>query len=288
MMAAIVCCLFAAQDDPAPRLRSFGNWSVLAVLVTIAYLFAILPRVQDFELLIMALSPAFLLFGLLATKPQTAYASLALSLWSIMLMALQKNYNADFAGVVNSGVALLGGIFLVTFMFRLMRSASRESALLRLIKASRATLAEAAEHRGQHDRARFSALMLDRLSLLAPLLASAEAKSMAQAVDPLSELRIGLNIIELRQARHGLQQNALFAIDTMLAGLARHFRKASPVPDTLLLDQINKAAKAVALTPPGKHRRAALLGLMGIRQILFPQPEPDLPQLQGDLSTSMT
>jgi uncharacterized membrane protein YccC len=251
------------------------------VLVTIVYLFAILPRAQDFETLVIALSPAFIFFGLLATKPATAYASLALSLWTAMLMALQENYNADFANVINSGLALLGGIWFVTFLFQLARSSGAEWSMHRLIKVSRTTLAEAAEHRGQRDRAKFAALMLDRIGLLAPLLATARPDSGVEAIDPLAELRIGLNIIELRHARHGLPRHAVQPIDTMLGGLARHFRKAQANPDPGLLEQIDAAAKAVTSAPPSKHRRIALLGLLGIRYILFCDAAPNDPAFAG-------
>jgi uncharacterized membrane protein YccC len=274
MIASVVCCLFASQDDPVSSLRSFANWSAVAVLVTIVYLFAILPRAQDFETLVIALSPAFIFFGLLATKPATAYASLALSLWTAMLMALQENYNADFANVINSGLALLGGIWFVTFLFQLARSSGAEWSMHRLIKVSRTTLAEAAEHRGQRDRAKFAALMLDRIGLLAPLLATARPDSGVEAIDPLAELRIGLNIIELRHARHGLPPHAVQPIDMMLAGLARHFRKAQANPDPALLEQIDAAAKAVTSAPPSKYRRIALLGLLCIRYILFCDAAP--------------
>ncbi|WOJ89351.1 FUSC family protein [Methylocapsa polymorpha] len=274
MVASVVCCLFASQDNPVPTIRTFANWSAVAVMVTIGYLFAVLPRVQDFEMLVVALGPAFVFFGLLATKPATAYASMALSLWSATLIALQENYSADFANVANSGLALLGGIWFVTIVFQLARSAGAEWSMRRLLEASRTTLAEAAEHRGQGDRAHFAALMLDRLSLLAPMLAAADRDGELQTVDVLGELRVGLNIIELRHARHGLPASVLQSIDAMLASLAAHFRAGSTTPGSGLLDQIDLAARAVASAPPGRYRRLALLGLVGIRYTLFPDAAP--------------
>lgn len=270
MIASVVCCLFASQDNPVPTMRSFANWSIVAIVVTVIYLFAILPRAQDFEMLALALAPAFVFFGLLATKPTTVYASMALSLWSATLMALQENYSADFADVANSGLALLAGIWFVTIAFHLIRTAGAEWSAQRLLSASRTALAEAAEHRGDRDRARFAALMLDRLSLLAPLLAKAGPDSDLYAVDLLDELRVGLNIIELRHARHGLTRDIVQPIDAMLVGIARHFREIPGVQNPGLLAQIDLAAHAVASAPPSRHRQLALLGLVGVRYTLFP------------------
>lgn len=274
MIAAVVCCLFASQDDPVATLRSFASWSAVAALVTIVYLFAVLPRVQDFEVLVMVLAPAYILFGLLATKRATANASIALSLWSATLMALQETYTADFAAVVNSALALLAGIWFVVFVFRLVRSTGTEWTLHRLVEANRLTLAEAAEHTGKRDRAKFAALMLDRLGLLAPILASAMPDTARRVLDPLDDVRIGLEIVELRHARHGLPQPALQAIDSMLVALARHFRDAPTRPDATLLQLIDKAITAVTAAPTGKQRREALLGLVDLRGMLNRSQRP--------------
>ncbi|ACK52249.1 Fusaric acid resistance protein conserved region [Methylocella silvestris BL2] len=274
MIAAIVCCIFASQADPAAVLRAFAVWSVVAVGVTMLYLFAILPRIQTFEMLVIALSPAFILFGLLATRPKTAEASVALSLWTATLLALQDNYSADFSAVANSGAALLAGIWISTLAFQLMRVTRADWRLRRLVEASRADLASAATGRGKRDRAHFAAIMLDRLGLAASLLASSGAMD-ATAVALLAELRVGLNIIELRYARHGLPSTAVIKVDAMLIELGRYFRGRSAPPAPRLLALIDDALHAVASSPPGKHRRAALLGAGGVRYTLFATaPEP--------------
>lgn len=267
MIAAVICSLFAAQDDPIPLMRSFTRWSALSVLITMVYLFGILPRIQNFELLVFALSPAFIFFGLLATKQQTAFQSLALSLWTATLLALQDNYSADFAAVANSGIALLIGVWLPSLVFQLARATGAEWSLSRLLNASRAALAAAATHHGKRDRAQFAALMLDRLGLLAPFLASPSTR--LPAVDVLAELRVGLNIIELRAARHGLPPRAATLVDAVLDALAQHFRAGRDVTTPALLRQIDEALRAVASAPPSKHRRTALLGMVGIRYTLF-------------------
>jgi len=274
MIAAIVCCIFASQADPAAALRAFALWSVVAVGVTLSYLFAILPRIQTFEMLIAALSPAFILFGLLATQPKSAEASVALSLWTATLLALQDNYSADFSAVVNSGGALLAGIWVSTLAFTLLRASRADWRLRRLVEASRAELAAAATGRGKRDRAHFAAIMLDRLGLAASFLAWSGTVD-ATASTLLAELRVGLNIIELRYARHGLSGAAVARVDAMLAGLGAYFRGRRAPPSPRLLALMDDALHAIASSPPGAHRRAALLGAGGIRYTLFATaPDP--------------
>lgn len=277
MIAAVACCLFASQDDPVPTLRSFANWSALAAVNAVVYLFVILPRIQDFEILILAFAPTYIFFGLLATKRTTAVASIALSLWTATLMALQETYRADFAGVLNSGLALLTGIWYSALVFRLVRSTGAAWRINRLVQANRLTLAEAAEHRGRRDRAQFAALLLDRLGLLATLLATSESAGHDPGADPLTELRIGLAIIELRHARHDLPQSVVEKLDAMLAAMSRHFRTAPSVTDPALLPLIDDASRAVAAARPGKAKQNALLGLVEIRCMIFGGASPPKP-----------
>jgi hypothetical protein len=175
-------------------------------------------------------------------------------------------------------LAIVGSIWFVMLVFKLMRWAGVESRMLRLLDASRTTLAEAAEHRGSRDRAHFFSVMLDRLGLLAPLLAGTKPDAELPATDLLRELRIGFNIIELREARHGLPRRTLEPTDAMLDGLAQHFRTGLPVPDHSLLGLIDAALEAVTLSAASRHRRSALLGLVGIRYALFPAADPYAPQ----------
>ena len=51
---------FAAQDEPARFIRSFGLWSLVAMVVVAIYLFALVPAISNIEVLIVALAPTFL------------------------------------------------------------------------------------------------------------------------------------------------------------------------------------------------------------------------------------
>ena len=282
MMAAAACCLFAAQDDPAPGISGFAWWSIVSLPVVAVYLFAVLPMVSNVEMLIVALAPSFLVFGVLLARPAKALAGLALAIMTATLLALQSTYSADFAGFANTGVSLVIGLATAAVMTRLTRSVGAEWSARRLIRQNWVTLASAAERRGRGDRAAFVGVMLHRLGLLVPRLAAIPENELLD-VDNLGELRVGLNIVDLRRARHGLAPRTLRAMDDLLDQLAVafHSHAGGPMPPELLT-HID-----LALTEVGDDMsQDALIGLVGIRRGLFPDapayqpktPDPSIPR----------
>lgn len=270
MMAAIACSFFAAQDDPAPSIRKFALWSLVAIVIDAVYLFAIIPAISDIELLVAALAPAFLLFGVLIARPKTAPIGMALAANGATLLALQSTYSADFESYANSATAFMIGMVAAVVLTRLVRSVRAEWMVQRLLRTSAAMLAETAEHRGRHDRAAFMGVMLDRLGLLAQRAAAIPTADRHQ-LDGLSQLRVGLNIIDLRRARHGLTRPTIAAMDAMLDRLAEacRTRAGEPMPAELL-GAIDTALDAALDEPPASAKEDALIGLVGIRTGLFP------------------
>ncbi|MBR1222264.1 FUSC family protein [Bradyrhizobium sp. U87765 SZCCT0131] len=281
MMAAVGCSFFAAQDDPSVGIRSFGLWSIAAMVVVALYLFAILPGISNVELLVAAIAPAFLVFGLLMARPQTTFIGMALSANTATLLALQASYSADFGAFVNSSVAFLVGVELAVIVSRLARSVGAEWSTRRLVRHGWVTLALAAEHRGRRDRAVFAGVMMNRIGLLAQRLSAMPADAAGDS-DGLRELRVGLNIVDLRRARHGLSAPTLRATDAMLDELAAAFRHhdGGAMPPGLLA-RIDEALGHVMSEDRPDARDDAVIGLVGIRRALFPAaaayaPDPSL------------
>ncbi len=269
-MAAVACCFFATLDDPVPAIVGFATWSTVAVAVDAVYLFALLPMIHDFPMLVLALAPAFLLFGALAAMPATASIGMALSANGATLLSLQTTYNAQFEPFINSGTALILGMAAAAVITRIVRSVGAEWSALRLLRRIWADLAAAAARTGQGDRAQFAGLILDRISLVAPRIAAAGPGSEAGAVDALADLRVGINIITLRRIRRSLPPFARDRVDEALSGLAAYFAAraegAAPTLDAPLLERIDAALAATA----GVGRPEGALALVGVRLGLFP------------------
>ncbi|BAM89006.1 putative efflux transporter permease [Bradyrhizobium oligotrophicum S58] len=282
MMAAVACSFFAAQDDPAPSIVRFAAWSLVAIVIDAVYLFAIIPAISDVEMLIASLAPAFLLFGILIARPRTTPIGMALGANGATLLALQSTYAADFQSYANSAIAFMVGMIAAVVLTRLVRSARAEWIAQRLLRSSWETLALTAERRGHHDRAAFVGLMLDRLGLLAQRFASIPEDD-RRTLDNLGQIRVGLNIIDLRRARHSLTAATLAAIDAMLDRLAAACRvqPARPMAPALLAS-IDAALARTLDEPKAQAQEDALIGLVGIRMGLFPAA-PAYPAGEADL-----
>jgi uncharacterized membrane protein YccC len=278
VMAAVGCSFFATQDDPSVGLRFFSRWTLVAMVIIALYLFAILPAITNYEMLIIALAPSFLVFGYLIPRPATFMIGMLLAANTATLMALQTTYSADFATFANSSIAFFVGVELSVFSIQLIRSVGSEWSIKRMMHQGWIAIAEAAERRGNRDRAAFAGVMLSRIGFLAPRLAALKNPELRK-VDNLRELRVGLNIVDLRRARHHLSQHTLMAMDEMLDHLAACFRKyqGGAMPETLLL-KLDRAL-AEAMGERGAARGDALLGLVGIRRGLFPEAPAYQPEI---------
>src|SRR5262249_44254053 len=95
-VAAVPRALFPAQDDPVPNIVGFLVAAVIALVIDAIYLFAILPRAHDFEMLVLAFAPVFLVLGAFNSMPATARATAPITFIAATQLALSSSYNADF------------------------------------------------------------------------------------------------------------------------------------------------------------------------------------------------
>ncbi|KRQ00841.1 FUSC family protein [Bradyrhizobium manausense] len=284
MMAAVACSFFAAQDEPARFIRSFGLWSLVGIVVVAIYLFAIIPAISHIEVLIVALAPTFLLYGLLISRPATAGTGMALAANTATLLALQSTYAADFASFANSAVAFFVGVIMAEVVTRIARGVGAEWIANRLVLSSWITIAIAAERRGKRDRAEFAGLMLHRLGLLVQRIAFLSESDRRDA-DSLVQLRIGINIIDLRRARYGLAASTIAVIDDMLDQLAIACRNyAGGGMPRELLASVDRALGQAVKDPNDSAREDALIGLVGIRRGLFPDAPAYRPRADASVA----
>ena len=281
MMAAVACSFFAAQDEPARFIRSFGLWSMVAIVVVAVYLFALVPAISHLEVLIVALAPTFLIYGFLISRPATAGTGMALAANTATLLALQSTYSADFAAYANSAVAFFVGVVVAELVTRIARGVGAEWIANRLVLSGWKTIAVAAERRGKRDRAEFAGLMLHRLGLLVQRIAFLSESDRRDA-DSLVQLRIGINIIDLRRARYGLAAATIAVIDDMLDQLAMACRGyAGGGMPIELLTSVDRALGRAVKDPNDSAREDALIGLVGIRRGLFPDAPAYRPQAES-------
>ncbi|MEA2769420.1 MAG: hypothetical protein QOD93_2382, partial [Acetobacteraceae bacterium] len=153
------------------------------------------------------------------------------------------------------------------------RSVGAEWSARRLLRAGWRDLAAIAGGQTQRQRDALMGLLLDRLGLLVPRLAAVGEGNDLAAVDALTDLRIGINMVDLQRDREALPPPVRGVVDKVLSGTAARFAEQAVTgrerrPPAMLLREIDRALD-VAVALPGPKGRDLLLQLVGIRRGLF-------------------
>lgn len=276
MMAAVFCCFFATQDDPVPGIRLFFKYTLASIPVSAVYLLLVMPAVHSFEMLMLAVAPCFLLLGVYVARPATTGAAMAMLFGVAGMLSMQDTGAMDLVSFINSMLAQLAGIAAAAVFTRLLRSVSADWTARRLLRAGWRELASLAGQRRVPSVEAVSARMVDRIGMLTPRLAMAASRGQGDAasLDALhafGDLRIGLNIAQLRRLAPRLRQQQE-ALARLLQALASHFRAgAQQAAGPGLLRQLDAALAAVcAAGSADAVRQDAAAALVGIRRGLFP------------------
>jgi len=273
-LAAVACAFFAAQDDPTPNMLGFLVAALIALVVDAVYLFAVLPRANSFEMLVLAFAPIFLVLGTMMSMPATARVGGPIAFIAASQLALSSSYAADFPSYVNGSAAAIVGLGATAIITRIIRSVSADWTAYRLLRSNRRAIASIAANTSSTDLAAFVVLMLDRLSLVAPRLAVSAEGADGAATSALADLRVGINVLGLQRDVPELPERLRRVVRTMLDAIAVHYRQHSLDPaDRPLLGMIDRVIAEV-VQDPATITRKLLLQLSGIRRGLFPTARP--------------
>jgi uncharacterized membrane protein YccC len=284
LSAAIFASFFAAQDDPAPSIAKFLTSTFISFPIAAFYMFAVLPAIDGFPMLVAVLAPAFLILGALQGNPSTFPIAIALILGIAGALSLQTIFSSDFPSFTNNFIAQVIGIAAALVATQLFRSVGADWSARRLLRFGWRDLSINAAARAEDciDRGVWTSRMLDRLGLLIPRLALVERRDeLLASADVLNDLRIGLNIADLQQARTVIGPVAERSLARLLADVSAHFRKlgigrATPMPQSML-GEIDAAIGDVAAAHPSAERQTCLWSLAGLRRNLFPKAAPYSP-----------
>ena len=274
MLAAVGASFFAVQDDPAPQIVDLANAGLIGAIGAGVYLFAILPMATSFEMLALALAPGVLLCGLAMTQPRTAVIGLGTGVVGFTLLAIQDQYTGDFAPFVNSAIAAIVGVWIAAIVTRLVRSVGGAWSARHLRRINRRSLAAAAAGEGAQDGLELAALMLDRVGLIVPKISALPRDDAEWTAELVTEVRVGINLVELRRVRRHLTGPAAAAVDRLLTALGHYFRTDAVHPPAALLEPLDASLDAIMTDEDESGRRAALLGLTDLRRSLFPNAAP--------------
>ncbi|NPT53103.1 FUSC family protein [Paraburkholderia elongata] len=298
-LAAVACCFFAALDEPAPMVFKFFVATAISVVAAGIYLFAVLPQVHDFPMLVILFAAPFILVGTLIPRPQFNMVTVLVAVNTATFISIQDAYSADFLIFLNSNLAGLAGLLYAYLWTRATRPFGAELAASRLLRSSWADVVLTASTRTIEDPRNLAARMLDRLMQLIPRLAATDDHR-HPSIESFRDLRIAFNALDLRRLTHKLGGEAPSAIDHVLEDVRQYFetcidqRARQPVPESLMssIDAAvarvtaqglaNAGAPSATSQTSARHLRDALHALVGLRLSLFPAtlitptpPEPE-------------
>lgn len=227
IMVAVMTSLFAQLDDPAAAAGAFLRMTGLGIVAAGVYAFAILPGLEGFEALGLALAPLIFAASYAMTFPRYTLSGLAAALGALNLIGLTNVMTPDFASFANSAIGQIVGIGGAVAALRVMRPIGAVWPVARLTAGLRADLSEAAASRREPGRVAFESRMLDRIDGLMARLDLADPDDLAVEQGALAGLRVGLNALALRRVVRDLPAEVAAPLADALAELARHFRRLS-------------------------------------------------------------
>ena len=249
LQVAVMVSLFAQQDNPAVASGAFLRMTAAGAAAAALYGFVILPRLEGFDELAMALAPLLLGIAYFMGSPRTGLPALAFGLGALSMMGLSRQMTLDFAGFANTVLASLAGIALATVLLRVLRPIGAAWPIARLTRGVREELADVSGARRPPPRLVFESRMFDRINSLMTRLDLANPDHLAIEQGALAGLRVGLNALALRRYAAGLPPPVAEPIGQALDRLSDHFRRlARGEPSRLPLAELD-AALAAALDP---------------------------------------
>jgi len=282
VMAAVFCCFFAAMDDPVPAIKSFGLFTLASLPLSALYMFAILPAIDGFPMLLMVMAPPLLFIGLYIPDPKRMGAALAMLIGFCNALTLQETFSADFASFLNGNLAQFVGLLFAIIVTAGLRSMGVDASARRLLVRTWLGLSRLARARQAPDKAAFAAILVDRLGMLTPKLAEAGERHDFVGVDALRDLRVGMNLVAVQTARPDLPPEGKRQLDAALDGVGDHFAALAAgevhKPGEDLLTRIDAALRGLSIAPAASAVQG-VSGLVGLRRNLFPEAPAFVPEI---------
>jgi len=274
VIAGILICFFAAMDNPTPIIRKFMIFSMVAIVLSFVFVFAVMPVLSGFSSLVLALSFLFLPLGVLIARPSTFLLGMALSANIPTMLTLQSRPSFDLASFLNANLSTVLGTLMAIGIAAVVRSVGAEWSARRLFKAAWADIAAVARKSQKRDPQALLYTMLDRLSLMVPRLASLAQDSAVTQADMLKDMRVGTSVVDLQACKGPLLAGQRAAVDEVLDAVAYFYaeRRRTPEtqPDQSLLQLVDAAIDTVRGPVRSSAVRKILMALVGLRHNLFP------------------
>jgi len=273
-IAAPTSSLFAFLDDPRPAQKLLIVASVPAIPIAALYVFAVFPALGGHVALALAVAPLLFILSLYLATPKLGLPALGVAIIWLTLVSFQPMQTGDFWTFTPTAIGSLMGVTIALVVTSLVRVIDVETRVRGLLRAAWRDLAAMADNTSGLARAAWGSRMLDRIGLLLPRMAGTRGVLQARAGRALDDLRIGVNMLELRDAGSAASPQVRTAIESTLKQIGTHFRERLARPDIApspaIEASIDRAIAGLIESDPSALRVQGLTAATGLRLGLFP------------------
>lgn len=203
LLVGVMCSLMATFPRPLLAAQNFLRGLLLAILISAALLFVLLPACADFEWLALWMALLLYVVAIGLSSPLTAGIAMGIGLETLLMVAPQNIavYYSDasqwfeFVGGFLAAAVLALAVFALVYPFR------ADPRLRRLLYLSRQDVAEMSRcEASEAQRFAFETRMIDRLAVMVGLLpASQDARSAERFQCALGCVVMGVALNRLRE-----------------------------------------------------------------------------------------
>jgi uncharacterized membrane protein YccC len=200
-IAAANSSLFAFLDDPRPVYKMLLVVSAgFAIPIAALYVFAVFPALDGPVALALAVAPLLFFISLYIATPKLGPPAFGFAIVWLTLVSFQPLQTGDFWSFTPTAVGSLLGTTIALVVTSLVRVISVETRVRGLLRAAWRDLAGNGGRYERLSRATWGSRMLDRIGLLLPRTAGTSGVLRDRAGRALDDLRIGVNMLDLRHA----------------------------------------------------------------------------------------
>lgn len=284
-LTAVMCCIFATADNPTVMQKKMFIATIIVFPVAFLYVFGIFPAFDSFPMLALSLFPLIMLIGVYLANPATMPGALSIGMIVVSGIGFTFVPHTDFVTFFMGNLIAMIGVLMALVVTLLIRVISTETSIHRILRAGWKELSDhaIAPYQGYH--LTWASVMLDRLGLLIPRMATAPDSEQLKIDKALKGLPVGFNILDLRVAKKDMPESTQDKINMLMQKLSRYFLSMTHhgyrQPRVDLLEDIdviiNDILKIRSLAAADRSllfaedpRLHGLIASVGLRRNLFP------------------
>lgn len=239
MMAAVACSFFSTIDNPVTTIKYWLKYVIFSIVIVLFYAAFILPAVNSIETALLVFIPLFLILSILISRPSTSFIGMVMAANIATLMGINNHYTATFTDTLNMSLASITGVSIAIYIMYLIRTRTPEQVANQVISYANKDLLKIINLKKINNISEFydkhMNKTLDKIFHILPRLSSAKIDNFDRNLDIFNLLRIGVNIIKIKQ--YNLQNNL---IDELLSNITAYISSNNNHNSAKILNIINK------------------------------------------------